>query len=135
MKKYNYCIILPDDPWKLRWDLFISVLIIWTCIGSPLSLAFTQNDNNIVWIIADSLTDFCFLFDIIFTFRSAYFNSVERLVDSLKEIQCHYLNFWFWVDVVAILPIGIILNRASNPNSLIRITRISRFYRMVKMIK
>lgn len=104
-------------------------------MATPLSLAFTNNDQNVGWIVIDSLTDFCFLIDIIFTFRSAYFNSTEKLEDNLKKISCHYIRFWFWIDFVAILPIGLILNRTSNPNALIRIARITRLYRLVKMVK
>ncbi len=85
--------------------------------------------------MVDSLTDLCFLIDIIITFRSAYFNATELLIDNLFTIGCNYAKFWFWIDLVAVLPLGLILNQTSNPNALIRIARITRFYRMVKMIK
>ena len=68
--------ILPDDPWKIKWDMMMSILIIWSCIGSPLRLAFAENDQNVAWSIAEFVTDAFFFVDIIITFRSAYFNSV-----------------------------------------------------------
>ena len=29
------CLIYPEEPLKIYWDLFMSVLLIWTCMLTP----------------------------------------------------------------------------------------------------
>ena len=34
---------MPSNPWKLRWDLIISVLIVASCFYTPYRLAFIDS--------------------------------------------------------------------------------------------
>lgn len=51
MHRYSYCIILPNDKWKVIWDFFISILIIATAVYTPYRLAFVDSDS-IGWMTA-----------------------------------------------------------------------------------
>lgn len=52
LKTYNWIIILPDDPVKLRWDILISILLIMVFFITPYRIAFTD-DEPWYWIIID----------------------------------------------------------------------------------
>ncbi len=40
LKEYKYCIILPDEKWKVTWDFFIILLILFSGIYTPFRIAF-----------------------------------------------------------------------------------------------
>ena len=40
------CMIYPEDTWKEQWDLFVSVILIFTCASTPYRLAFTADDST-----------------------------------------------------------------------------------------
>ena len=69
--KIKKIIILPDDNFKERWDIFMTILLLFTAINTPYRLAFIAQDD-IAWTIVDVLTDFIFASDIIINFLSAY---------------------------------------------------------------
>ena len=43
-KKYNYLILLPDDPFKKVWDAIQTVLLLVIFILTPYWIAFTNED-------------------------------------------------------------------------------------------
>lgn len=79
-KKYNYLIILPDDPFKLKWDLFVTLVLLAVFFISPYRIAFTE-DNPLIWTIIDQTIDFIFFIDLILTFFCAYYDENYVLVD------------------------------------------------------
>lgn len=38
--------IYPEDTWKEQWDLFVSLILIFTCAVTPFRLAFTESDDD-----------------------------------------------------------------------------------------
>lgn len=103
LKKYSKWIILPDDPWKVKWDLLITFLLFWVMFVTPYRIAFVEKDG-FVWLIVDALIDFIFTIDIIFTFCSAYYNSKFILIDNPVKISINYGKSWFLIDLIAIVP-------------------------------
>ena len=60
----------PEDSTKANWDLFITVVLLYTCITTPMRIAFSDGDtlgqSIVKWFV-----DFLFLVDIIIIFNSA----------------------------------------------------------------
>ena len=87
----------------------------------------------------DSLTDYlidAFLWiDIIVTFFSAYTDSEENLVKNLKKIIITYLETWFIVDLISVLPINEMTSTSFTYNKITRISRLPKLYRLVKLTK
>jgi hypothetical protein len=106
---------------------------VFTCCATPYRIAFFDEDE-LDWIIIDSVVDFFFLIDIIFTFFTAYYGADYRLIDIRRDIAKWYLSTWFLIDVCAIIPISIILN-SGNFNGLARLARLPKLYRLVKMTR
>ena len=133
LKNYKYFIILPDDPFKTRWDLFIAMLLIFTSISTPYRIAYYDVDE-LSWVIIDSLVDFSFAIDIVLNFFMAFYDSSDDIVDKRSTIACNYLRFWFYIDVVSIIPFNQIL-QTSDYSSLVRIARLPKLYRLFKIFK
>ena len=138
LKKYNYFILLPDDPLQVNWDLYITLILFFTFIVTPFRIAFT-NDDNLAWTIADGVIDFMFLIDIILNFFMAYYNNEYILIDKRTKIAVKYITTWFFIDLVAVVPFNLLIPSSSEGNSdygsLARLTKLPRLYRLVKMLR
>lgn len=63
----------PDDYFKLRWDIFIAILLIISVIATPLDIAFPHISlNNNAYNVFVYILDIIFFIDIIFNFFSAF---------------------------------------------------------------
>ena len=50
----------------------------------------------------------------------------------LKKIAKHYLRTWFAIDLIAVIPVSLIL-KTGNYNSLARVARFPKLYRLLKI--
>ena len=95
----------PEDKSKGYWDLFITVVLLWTCIVTPARLAFDHdNDIELGWEILRWVVDFLFLVDIFINFSSAFEDADFKTIDDRKQIAIDYMLGWFLIDVFAIIP-------------------------------
>lgn len=74
MKTYNYFVILPDDPFKKKWDFLIIVVLIFTAIVSPYRIAFI-NFDSLTWVIIESSIDVIFSVDLTLNFFFAFYDA------------------------------------------------------------
>lgn len=74
-------LIHPDNNILKTWDMFITLLLILTCMSTPLHLAFFEDnsffagsseDNSNWWHIYNYICDGLFLLDIIICFNTKY---------------------------------------------------------------
>ena len=133
MKKYTYCILLPDDPFKQWWDFVNMIMILFVCVTTPARIAFTEEDN-FTWTLIGICVDTIFFVDLVLNFFTAYHDRELNLIDDRKKIIKHYLKGWFFIDLISILPISLI-TRTGDYNSLARIARFPKLYRLVKIMR
>ena len=67
------CLIDPNSTWKIRFDIYIMFVMLFTAIVVPWRLAFHQ-DDDMMWIVINIIIDISFLVDIILIFFTAYFD-------------------------------------------------------------
>lgn len=70
IKERKFLMIYPDDPFKSRWDVALSLALIFTCLVTPVRTAFVDEDN-LPWKITNLVIDIIFFFDMIVSFNSA----------------------------------------------------------------
>ena len=126
-------ILLPDDNIRQRYEIFITLLLLFSAITSPFRIAFYEIDS-MSWVIINEIVDIFFTLDIIVNFFFANYDNNEELIHDRKIIAKNYLKSWFVIDVISVLPISIFLQR-SNYTSLARIARLPKLYRLIKMTK
>lgn len=87
--------------------------------------------------VVELLVDLFFAIDLGLTFFSAYYNAQDELVEKKRTIACRYLKFWFWVDLLSVIPISAIMDSSSaiEVKSLVRVLRLTRLQKMLKMAK
>jgi Ion transport protein len=93
---------------KVRWDLFLGVLILYTLITIPMELCFTTYED-----LASSsglkgfdyFVNIVFFIDVILNFNIPYFSeSRDAYIAIRAEIARRYLKFWFFVDLLSSIP-------------------------------
>ena len=114
VKRYDYFILLPDDPFKVAWDVINMLLVLFVSVTTPARIAFTEEDN-LEWTVIGLIVDSLFLVDLVLNFFSAYHDSELNPIDDRKKITKRYLRGWFFVDLISIIPISLI-TKAGNYN-------------------
>jgi len=72
-------LLYPEDRIKTYWDLFITIILIITCILAPWKIAFSKDSVEIM--VISTLIDITFLIDMIIIFNSAYYNDEFVIVE------------------------------------------------------
>lgn len=88
----------------------------------------------------DVVFDLFFLCDLFVNFLSAYEDDHKKIIDEPKRIAKEYLQGWFLIDFVAVLPISYFLSTDTNSsgngyNKLLRLLRLPRLYRLLRLLK
>lgn len=105
------CVIPANNRYKIVFDLFIMVCLMFTATVVPFRLAFSDFDPP-GWIAAYAFVDISFLADVILTFFTSYTKEAVagdiEVFDS-KQIALHYIKSWFLFDLLSILPVDYII--------------------------
>ena len=126
----------PEDKGKQYWDLFITMILLTSCLTTPFRIAFGEIKDPVEWVIINNFIDVMFFVDIMVIFNSAFHDSEFRIVEDRKRIAQWYLTGWFFIDVLAITPFEVIIsNDQDNYQDLVRFAKLGRLYKLVKMTK
>lgn len=126
-------LIYPDEKNKEAWDLFMTFILLITCVLTPYNIAFVPNEDITSWIVSCAI-DVLFAIDMLVIFNSVYFDENMGLVTNRKQIGKNYLTGWFAIDLLAIIPFDVLLNQ-SDMTSLVRVARVGKLYKLVKLTK
>lgn len=75
------CMLYPQDKIAFIWDIFINLLLVVTCIATPVRIAFESIEPSLTAVTTDVLVDTMFFFDMVIIFNRAYFDEkVFKLV-------------------------------------------------------
>ena len=108
-KNKKFCLLYPEDPPKKYWDFYITIILLISCVLTPLRIAFGETKDPIEWMIINNFIDICFFMDMIVVFCSAYYNSEYIIVEDRVLIAKDYIKSWFLIDFISIFPIDYII--------------------------
>lgn len=134
---YELRIIPPDHPRKLKWDVMMALLIIYSVLVVPFRISFGVPATGF-FAIFDWFVDGLFFMDIIITFRTAYIHPEEEILIVVpKMIARHYLRGWFTVDFVSTFPFDLVIDALfSSPRSnLLELGRLLKILRLIRLLK
>ncbi|XP_059211878.1 potassium voltage-gated channel subfamily H member 5-like [Centropristis striata] len=101
-------IILHYCTFKTTWDWVILILTFYTAIMVPYNVSFKTKQNNLAWLVLDSVVDIIFLIDIVLNFHTTFVGPAGEVVSDAKLIRMNYLKTWFIIDLLSCLPYDII---------------------------
>jgi len=96
-------IIFPNSKYKLYWDFYIFLLLIYTATVLPYVTCFYETKSHKT-IAIESFMDFSWFIDIILTFFTAIKDKNNRFIVKKNIIASRYLKSWFFIDVATTFP-------------------------------
>lgn len=136
-------IIPPTNATKLKWDLLIGALIIYSVVCIPYRIGFGVDATDPIPVAFDIFVDICFVVDMILMFRTA-FADIAGVIDTCpKHIMSRYLKGWFAIDFFSTFPIDRVVeaflsqgdSSKARAVKLIRVVRLARLLKLVRMLK
>ena len=139
----------PDDPFRVFWDAFILIFIMYDLIMMPFELSFGMVESKPIEAV-DTVVTIFFLVDIFVNFHTAHYLD-GLLVFNQKEIVHAYLSGWFWVDLFASFPYHWMSDHIQDPSqshtysfnhiqarylegrTFLRLIKLIRFLRLFKL--
>ena len=125
-------IIHPDSKFRHNWDMIILVVTLYLALEIPISLVFELPNLPILTVI-DWIISMIFIADLIFNFSTAI-EEQGKLVTDRHELARRYFRSWFWVDLVAALPISLFFGGA-RVSVIYRLVKLLRFNRLIKLVR
>ncbi|XP_023123135.2 potassium voltage-gated channel subfamily H member 5 isoform X2 [Amphiprion ocellaris] len=101
-------IILHYCTFKTTWDWVILILTFYTAIMVPYNVSFKTKQNNLAWLVVDSVVDVIFLIDIVLNFHTTFVGPSGEVISDAKLIRMNYMKTWFVIDLLSCLPYDII---------------------------
>ncbi|MBN3312825.1 KCNH1 protein, partial [Atractosteus spatula] len=101
-------IILHYCTFKTTWDWVILILTFYTAIMVPYNVSFKTKQNNVTWLVVDSIVDVIFLVDIVLNFHTTFVGPAGEVISDPKLIRMNYLKTWFVIDLLSCLPYDVI---------------------------
>uniref|UniRef100_A0AAV2MFG5 Uncharacterized protein n=1 Tax=Knipowitschia caucasica TaxID=637954 RepID=A0AAV2MFG5_KNICA len=101
-------IILHYCLFKTTWDWLILILTFYTAIMVPYNVSFKTKQNNVAWLVLDSIVDVIFLVDIVLNFHTTFVGPAGEVISDPKLIRMNYVKTWFVIDLLSCLPYDVI---------------------------
>jgi hypothetical protein len=102
--------IAPNSLCKLFWNILIMILAVYTAILLPIRLAFMDERKLSAFMYSfDLFMDVAFIIDIAINFFFVEEDSAGEIIIDQKRIAAAYLKSWFAIDLIASIPVSIIL--------------------------
>lgn len=134
---HHMFLIDPKESWKVRWDLFIAVIIVYTVIITPVEMAFYDKEPPKSFEV-ELVLDGMFFLDLAFSFRTSFPSNVESalVVDSWVIAQS-YFKTWFTIDFLSSIPYNVVFEGLFTGDSLksVKLIKALRLFRLMKLAR
>jgi voltage-gated potassium channel len=98
----------PENKLRTSWDFFVLAVTVLGAIVIPLAIIFgfssSRTADALLWIIPA-----VFIADILVQFNTGFFR-LGKVVSRRTSIALRYLSSWFVLDLLAALPLGILIH-------------------------
>uniref|UniRef100_A0A803VZC5 Potassium voltage-gated channel subfamily H member 1 n=1 Tax=Ficedula albicollis TaxID=59894 RepID=A0A803VZC5_FICAL len=127
-------IILHYCVFKTTWDWIILILTFYTAILVPYNVSFKTKQNNVAWLVVDSIVDVIFLVDIVLNFHTTFVGPAGEVISDPKLIRMNYLKTWFVIDLLSCLPYDVI-NAFENVDEVRKVISLFSSLKVVRLLR
>jgi hypothetical protein len=140
----------PELPWYLIdpeghlmsfWSVVLGLLLAYTALVLPVRSAFYEVVFFDAWLVMDLITDSLFFIDFLLNCFTSYRRANGNFEVRLKMIWLRYLGTWLFIDLFCCIPLYMLEYGRQNQeysslkyNSLFRLLRVPRFYKVVNLL-
>lgn len=129
-------VLHPGDPYRVRYDMLMAMLILVTLIEVPFVIGFAVEESTGLTVF-DGLIDAVFLIDLISAFRTAFADEQEDALNTVAwNMTLHYLRGNFAVDFLSSFPFDTVISAAlGGAGAELRSLKLLRTVRLVRLLK
>ena len=98
------CVIMPDQKFKVFWNIVIIILLLYTATVVPYRISFYDEASTGFLAFFEIMVDVLFGLDIIVNFCSAIELPNGKVEARCKPIAKSYIRSWFLMDLFATFP-------------------------------
>mmetsp|Transcript_19855 Transcript_19855/g.41446 ORF Transcript_19855/g.41446 Transcript_19855/m.41446 type:complete len:805 (+) Transcript_19855:127-2541(+) len=142
-------LILPESPYMQRWDLITLGALLFTAFVTPYEVALLDSEVDYfdlsTWdelFSVNRVIDLIFFKDMIMQFFLAFRLNTSGggaglLVRNFRAIRNNYLQSWFPIDLLSIIPFDMMGSFSKTPESFesLKIIRVIRLLRLLKLAR
>jgi hypothetical protein len=104
-KKLGLFPLFPDDFFVVVWNVLLLIMLVLTVVIIPFRVAFINfSDAEASWLPIDITFDVFFGLDIVINFILVQVDHKNRLITSYSKIAKNYLQGFFLIDLVSVIP-------------------------------
>mmetsp|Transcript_61907 Transcript_61907/g.195632 ORF Transcript_61907/g.195632 Transcript_61907/m.195632 type:complete len:419 (-) Transcript_61907:62-1318(-) len=125
----------PRSKFFHRWDVLIAVLLLYTSTVTPFEVSFLETNLGVLFMI-NRVVDVLFVVDMFWNFNLPIQDKNGEWKTNKGYIGKRYMQGWFTLDLISILPYDIIGYIADNSvASGLKVLRIFRLMRLAKLLR
>lgn len=128
--------INPRGDFKRRWDFMLALLCIYVGMFVPYRVGFQVElcPGDLDWLI-EAFADAFFVLDLLLTFRTPLITNTGHIERSSKLIRKAYLQSWFTIDLLAVLPVSYVAWILSGEDSCSGIHSSTRMFKVLRLVR
>ena len=138
--RQHKCVINHEGDFKIRWEMVLCILILYSAITVPYILAFDDEAIHLsaFWFL-ELFVDVFFITDLVLNFFTTYYDigSLGKVrVKDLGKIFNHYVRSkWFPIDFLSSIPFDRILKSVLSSAGGFKSLRLIRMLRLTRLMK
>eukprot|EP01043_Picozoa_sp_COSAG02_P029200 COSAG02_NODE_1806_length_10867_cov_7.575130_5_plen_748_part_01 len=123
------------------WDLLQIVMLFYVALVVPFRIGFDEEAKPSHWIFWwEVLVDLYFWLDIVMNFRTGHYDENNELVVDQRKVCKKYLQGWFVLDFISVLPvtyIGYAMNGhgSAETGGELKLMKVFRMLRLAKLLR
>ena len=124
--------VRPDNPGRLMWDCYILMLVVYSSIQGPFTVAFSEKED---YTALDVMIDVSFYVDIVLSFWTGFDKGFEIIMEK-KAIIKNYVEGWFLLDLIATVQWDLVIQATGTgipaDSPMIRLSRLLKVFRLAR---
>ncbi|XP_045899170.1 potassium voltage-gated channel subfamily H member 4-like, partial [Micropterus dolomieu] len=132
-------ILLHYSVPKTLWDWLILFSTFYLAVTVPYNVSFTTTDHTAIdaplTVITDIVVELLFIADIVLNFCTTYVDKSGKVVYDPRSICIHYVTTWFFVDLVAALPIDLLYAVHIPVSSFVHLLKTIRLLHFLRLFQ
>mmetsp|Transcript_127026 Transcript_127026/g.329553 ORF Transcript_127026/g.329553 Transcript_127026/m.329553 type:complete len:743 (+) Transcript_127026:108-2336(+) len=133
------------SPYAEKWDMVITLALLLTALWTPYEVAFIGDEDRrsrsgAVIFMVDHILDVVFIKDMMLQFMMSFpeeRDGTTRWVRDRFRIIVRYMSWWFWFDMMGVVPFDLIISASSfkfgESMKDIKVVRLVRLFRLTKL--
>ncbi|KAK3257131.1 hypothetical protein CYMTET_33771 [Cymbomonas tetramitiformis] len=134
----HWLLINPDSKYRRTWDMMLFLTLIYCAFAMPYNISFVPESKSFPLLMLDYITDAVFMLDLVLNFITMIKDKHGNLITDPQEVAKKYVQTWFFVDLVATVPMETILKQSTlsflKIGKIMRLAKLGRMFRIVKLL-